>query len=158
MSQTTPAAPKAAPPSDAWIPETPGDILHGFVVDIDTAWSKFRAAKNPEDPDAGWYPLLTIRTEDGGDVKLHCFRTVLYNEIMRKQPIAGEEINVTFVGQGPARDGMSGAHIYRVKVEGRSGTANVYNGLRPASGPSGSGVMVGSDAHNSLPDESDLPF
>lgn len=154
-----PAVPaKTAPPSDAWIPENPGDTLEGWVLDVDTAWSKFRAAKSPDDPDAGFYPLLTVRRDDQSEVKLHAFRTVLYNEIMRKQPIAGERVTVTFVGVGPGRDSMSGAHIYRVKVDGRSGSADAYRGLRPAVGPAGAAVKTESDVPNGLPDESDLPF
>lgn len=147
-----------SPPSDAWRPETPGDQLHGVVTDIDAAWSKFRAAKSPGDPDAGWYPLLTVRQDDGTEVKVHAFRTVLYNEVLRKKPVTGEAITITFIGVGGERDGMNGAHIYRVKVEGRAGTVDAYAGMAPASGPSAGGVTGELDAPAVDDDGDDTPY
>ena len=157
-NQTASGGDRGAPPSDAWRPTDPGDQLDGYVVDVDTAWSKFRASRNPENPDAGWYPLLTVRLEDGSERKVHCFRTVLYNEIMRKQPIAGERVTITFIGEGPARDGMNGAHIYRVNVHGRAGTANAYQGMLPASGPSGNTPQATLEQAPVDGDDDDLPF
>lgn len=147
-----------APPSDAWRPEVPGEQLHGVVTDIDTAWSKFRAQKAPNDPDAGFYPLLTIQDAAGIEHKVHAFRTVLYNEVLRKQPIVGETVAITFVGIGAERDGMNGAHIYRVKVEGRTGGPDPYKGLRPASGPGGAAIEAGSDVPTDTADDDDIPY
>jgi hypothetical protein len=122
--------------SDAWIPTEPGAILTGEVVDIDTAWSQFRASQHPDDDDAGWYPLLTIKEANGAEVKLHAFRTVLYNEIMRKQPKVGETVTVTYVGEGKdPGGGMNPAKIFRVKIDGRGASEAAYSGLRPAKGP-----------------------
>jgi len=103
---------KEQPQSEAWLPAAEGDQLRGEVVDIDTAWSDYRA---------GFYPLLTVRTDDGVEWKLHAFRTVLYNEIVKWQPVIGERIAVTYRGLGKAQAGMNAPHIYRVRVEGRSG-------------------------------------
>lgn len=157
QQQRKPEPPKT---DDVWIPKDEGAVLEGTVVDIDAAWSKFRAAQQPNDPDAGWYPLLTIARDDGSEIKLHGFRTVLYNELLRKQPVIGERITVTFVGEAPARDGMNGAHVYRVRVHDRQGTAAAYQGMRAPRGPSAGTpaehVEATAPAEPDSPD--DLPF
>ena len=158
MTPTTREAPPTTPPSDAWIAKDPGDKLHGVVVDTDTAWSDWRAKANKADPNAGWYPLLTVKTDDGAEVKLHGFRTVLYNELMRHQPIVGERITVTFKGEGRAKDGMNAPLLYDVRVEGRVGGGDIYAKLNPGSGPAGGAAAPRSDVPSDLPDESDLPF
>lgn len=149
----------ATPPtsSDAWIPKSAGDQLTGEVTDIDAAWSQFRANQAPNDPDAGWYPLLTIRQPDGTERKLHGFRTVLYNELLRKKPLVGETVTVTFVGEGrdPGK-GMNAAHIYKVTVAGRgSSPTDAYSGLRPARGPGANAAAAGAPVDDG---EEPLPF
>jgi hypothetical protein len=110
-------------PSDAWVPSAAGDQLTGEVVDIDTASSDYRN---------GYHPLLTVRTDDDAELKLHAFRTVLFNEIVKWQPAIGERIIVTYRGVGKAKAGMNPPHIYRLRVEGRSGTdaRDIYRRLR----------------------------
>src|SRR4051794_20053340 len=76
--------------SDAWIAENPGDSITGKVTDLDVAWSDFRARHAVSDPNGGNYPLITIRTPEGETRKIHAFRTVLYNEVVKRQPKPGE--------------------------------------------------------------------
>lgn len=125
---------KPAPENtDAWIPEDIGDSLQGEVVEVDSAWSDWRAGQVPGDPDAGWYPLLTIKQDGTGAlVKLHGFRTVLYNELLKRQPIPGEQIVVTYMGAGEAKNGRNAPEVYRVTVPGRPPEAAraVYGGMR----------------------------
>jgi len=64
----------------------------------------------------------SVRTDDGVELKLHALRTVPFNEIGKWQPIAGERNGVTYRGAGQAMAGMNAPHLYRVRVEGRSGT------------------------------------
>jgi hypothetical protein len=118
------AKPDTDIPSDAWVPSAAGDQLVGEVVDIDTGWSDYRN---------GEYPLLTVRTDDDVELKLHAFRTVLFNEIMKRQPVVGEHIVVTYLGPGKARQGMSPPDLYRVRVEGRSAAdaRAIYRRVRP---------------------------
>jgi hypothetical protein len=116
-------------PSDAWMPTAPGDQLVGEVVDVDMAWSDYRN---------GYYPVLTVRTDDGVELKLHAFRTVLFNEVVKWQPVVGERIIVTYLGAGKAKAGMSAPHIYKLRIEGRSGmdARSVYRRLQaPAPRP-----------------------
>lgn len=125
--------PKNAPAdTDAWIATEVGQTLKGEVVDVDTAWSKWRERANQSDPNAGWYPLLTIKEDGTGTIyKLHGFRTVLFNELVKRAPIPGETIIVEYKGPGEAKDGMNPPEIYRVHVEGRSPEAakDIYKNL-----------------------------
>lgn len=116
---------------EAWIAENPGDSLRGVVTDVDTAWSDYRGRANPSDPNAGFYPLLTVKDDNGKEWTLHGFRTVLYNELTKRQPIPGETIVVTYHGTGEAKNGMNAPEIYRVTVEGRSPEAakDIYKNL-----------------------------
>lgn len=110
-TQQRQAAARDAHP-DAWIAVEEGDTISGTVVDVSAAWSDQREAD---------YPLLTIATDDGGEKKVHCFSTVLYNEVLRQRPVIGERVTITYMGVGEARKrGQSGAKLYRFRVEGRS--------------------------------------
>lgn len=119
--------------SDAWIADKPGDSVEGIVKDLDVAWSDFRAQHLPNDPNGGNYPLITVEKDNGDVVKIHAFRTVLYNEVAKRQPKPGERIKVTFVGEGEAkRKGQSPPHIYRVETPDRDPddvAKNVYGRL-----------------------------
>jgi hypothetical protein len=114
--------PAAETGSDAWIPTTPGERLVGELVDIDIAFSEYRDSN---------YPLLTVRTDDGAELTVHCFRVVLFNELMKWRPGVGERISIAYRGLGKAKAGMSPPHLYRVRVEGRSSTdaRDVYRRL-----------------------------
>jgi hypothetical protein len=147
------------------MPEEAGETLIGTVTDVDSAWSKFRANAHKDDPDAGWYPLITLsgatingETVGDGAVKVHAFRTVLYNEVLRKQPQAGETVEITFVGEGRAADGMNAPHIYRVKVHGRAGSPAAYAGFRRPAGPTAQ-TPAATDAPVAEPQsDDDIPF
>lgn len=113
---------------DAWVAVDIGDQITGEVIDVQEAWSEQRG-------DGGsWYPLLTIRVEDadgydpGTEVKVHAFSAVIYNEIMRRKPTAGERIRISYDGERPPRvRGHSPTKIHSVKVFGREHEgADVY--------------------------------
>ena len=136
--------------SDAWMTETPGDSISGVVTDLDVAWSNFRARHLPNDPNGGNYPLLSIRTDDGEVKKVHAFRTVLYNEVMKRQPKPGERITITFTGLGKAKDGNNAPWLYTVETPDRDPDAvakNVYDRLPGAAAPVADAA-----------DDSDIPF
>ena len=108
--------------SNAWIPENPGDTLTGKVVDVDSAWSDYRNAN---------YPLLTIENDDG-EHTVHCFHTVLFNEVMKWEPVVGEEVTIVYKGVGKGKPGMSGPKLYKVRIPGRPSASSrgVYGRLR----------------------------
>jgi hypothetical protein len=122
MNSNTKAKGAAETGSNAWIPTTPGAQLVGELTDIDTVWSDYRESE---------YPLLTIRDDAGDEWMAHCFRTVLYREILKWKPEVGERVTVTYRGPGKAKSGMSPAEIYRVQVQGRASAAakDVYRRL-----------------------------
>jgi hypothetical protein len=98
---------------DAWIAVEPGETLEGEIVDVTDAWSDVRQG-------GSLYPLITVRTDDGVELKVHCFGAVLYNEIMRYRPEIGERIEIRYLGQGKAKQrGMNPPELYRVRVPGR---------------------------------------
>jgi hypothetical protein len=98
----------------AWMPTEVGQELTGEVTDIDTAWSDYKNAE---------YPLLTIVDDEGGEWKLHAFRTVLLREVMKWKPQVGERVTVRYAGQGKVKAGLNAPEIYRVRVEGRASTS-----------------------------------
>jgi hypothetical protein len=98
---------------DAWIAVELGDTLDGEVVDVTEAWSDVRQG-------GSFYPLLTVRTDDEIELKVHCFGAVLYSEIMRHRPEIGERIHIRYLGQGKAKQrGMNPPELYRVRLPGR---------------------------------------
>lgn len=124
----------AAKHPDAWVPIEPGDTIKGRVSDVQDAWSDQRGENGSS------YPLLFVTLEDGSEKKVHCFATVLYNEVMRRRPAPGDTIEISYLGVDPDRpvpEGHSPMERYRVRVGGTSAreTANrVYDNLPPASG------------------------
>lgn len=99
--------------SQAWIPELEGDTLTGTVQEVIDAWSDQRN---------GFYPLLIVVDEDGIPRALHAFTAVLYAEVLRKRPMPGDQVEVTYLGlSANSKPGQNPAKRYRVKVPGREG-------------------------------------
>lgn len=108
---------------DSWIAVNPGDELIGKLVDVTEAWSDQRN-------NGSFYPLLTIEADEAtgydepGELKVHCFGAVLYNEVMRHRPEVGERVKITYKGTGEAkRKGYNPPEIYSLRVEGRTDNA-----------------------------------
>ena len=85
-----------------WRPE-PGDEIIGAVIAVDVASSKYN----------GNYPVVTVLTEDGQEVAVHGFHSVLKSEFQRKQPRINDTLGVKYVG---IPEGKKYEH-YRVVVE-----------------------------------------
>lgn len=72
-----------------WKPEV-GDSIVGTIVDIDERDSAYGE---------GTYPVLTIRRDDDGEeVAVHCFHSVLKSEIARKRPQVNDAIGIRYLG------------------------------------------------------------
>lgn len=108
---------------DSWVAVSPGDTLLGKVMDVTEAWSDART-NNGQNPERGWYPLLTVGdiTEATGypdnvrELKVHAFGAVLYNEIMRLRPDVGDPIHITYTGTGEAKKrGQNPPELYQVR-------------------------------------------
>ena len=97
-----------------WLPDQQAKI-GGRVVEISEATSSFQ--KTPMNPE-GKYPLVIIETPSGKLVGIHCFHTVLRNEITRKIAngnLARDwQIAVLYKGEGEAAEGRNAPNMYRV--------------------------------------------
>jgi hypothetical protein len=91
-----------------WLPN-PGDKIAGTVVDITMATSRW-----------GAYPLVTLETSSGKLIAIHCFHTVLKNEVGRKieqdRLNVGDLMAVAYRGEGDAKEGREAANMYRVAI------------------------------------------
>lgn len=95
-----------------WRPQ-PGEKLIGQVVNIETAG---------EDSPFGSYPLLTILKPDGDLIRVHCFHTVLKNEIRRKNVVPGTRLGIKYDGRREGRD-FGSFEAYTVVVQPRKLTS-----------------------------------
>lgn len=123
--------------SDSWIAVDPGDVIIGKLVDVTEAWSDQRN-------NGSFYPLLTIDATEAtgydspGELKVHCFGAVLFNEVMRHEPEIGEIVRITYKGTGEAkRKGYNAPELYSVRVQGRTDSAaRAYGRIRKNDGES----------------------
>lgn len=95
--------------AEAWRPDKEdADLLVGEIVDIDRGQSDYEP-----------YPILTVRKEDGSEVAVHAFHTVLKNELIRQQPNIGERIGIKYLGEQKTKPGSKFSSFigYRVKVD-----------------------------------------
>lgn len=92
--------------TEAWMPE-PGDKIVGTVVELSELESQY-----------GTYPLLVLATEDGREMAIHAFRTVLKNEVAKKRPQIGDKVGIKYFGQLPDKD----FHGYKLVIERGEGT------------------------------------
>lgn len=148
----------AAAHPESWIPVREGDTLTGTMIDLDIVWSDVKGRE---------YPLVTLQLEDGTEKRVHCMGAALEGEVMRKRPIPGEVLTFSYHGQGEAkRPGRSGAHIYRLRIKGRTPEAvgSMYDRLAnvtPAAGGGNGGAAPPAQPPTAGPptgDDEDIPF
>lgn len=146
---------------DTFVAVDPGDELRGTLVDVKEAWSDARTNGGRE-PNRGFYPLLVIRrADDGALIKWHAFSTVAENEVLRIQPLPGEEVTVRYDGESQnAKKGQNAAKLFSLVVEGRSMEAvahNTYASLARRGGRSGAATPTQPELP--APDaDDDIPF
>jgi hypothetical protein len=85
-----------------WRPD-PGDKIVGTIVDIDERESNYGS---------GVYPVVVVADDDGNEVAVHAFHTVLKKEIARQRPTVGDQIAIKYHG---IREGQN-YEFYRVVV------------------------------------------
>ena len=98
------------PPPAGWRPK-PGDTISGIVIGVTRSG----------EGQFGAYPIVTIRKDDGSDVAVHAFHTVLQRELVKLRPVVGETIAIAYLGDQKDKDGkvvkkpgQDPAQIYRV--------------------------------------------
>ena len=87
-----------------WNPE-PGETLVGVITSIKSS--------NPNE--YGVYPIVTLQTDDGTMVALHCFHQVLRSRLLEKRPAPGERMAVQYLGEVEKDDRPY--HNYAVVVD-----------------------------------------
>jgi hypothetical protein len=100
----------------AWRPDDGTDdaFVEGEIVNIDQGTSDYK----------GIYPIVTLRKDDGEEIAVHAFRTVLLNKFIELQPKIGERIGITYLGEIEAKPGSPyKTYIgYKVELERASGS------------------------------------
>jgi hypothetical protein len=92
---------------EPWRP-SPGDKVIGEVVELDERDSDYG------DP----YTIITLLTDEGTEVAVHCFHQILRNAVERKRPQVGDRVGVAYFGKAErAAPGMNPAERYRMIVE-----------------------------------------
>jgi hypothetical protein len=137
----------------AWRPEKDAEGDHdnpvtGILRSVETGSTAY-----------GEYPIIVLEKENGDEVAIHAFRTVLLNEFTRKKPRAGEKVSVWFGGKQKTKDGKRDFVTYKVKVfrEAENGDVD-WDRFDTAddSGVGGREVFAAQPADDSAP--SDIPF
>jgi hypothetical protein len=68
--------------------------------------------------DGSPYPIVTIRAENGDELAVHAFHTVLANELARIRPKVGDELGIRYGGRVRGENSRSSYHSYRVRSRG----------------------------------------
>lgn len=87
--------------AEGWRPEV-GDKVIGTIVELDETDGGF-----------GTYPVVTILTDEGDEVAVHGFHTVLKNELAKKRPKVGDRIGISYGGKAKGKS----YERYRVILE-----------------------------------------
>ena len=73
--------------AEGWNP-TEGETIMGTVLSI----------KASQPNEYGVYPIVTIQTDEGKSIALHCFHQTLKERLLEKRPAPGEKIAVQYIG------------------------------------------------------------
>lgn len=84
--------------SIAWVPETAGETVIGAVVQVDQ-----------RDAGYGPYNIVTIATDDGDNLAIHCVGTVLAAAVDADQPEVGDRWAIRYEGERTSKNG----HTYK---------------------------------------------
>lgn len=73
--------------AEGWNPNE-GDTLMGTILSI----------KVSQPNEYGVYPILTLMTDEGKPIAVHCFHQTLKDRLLEKRPAPGEKIAIQYVG------------------------------------------------------------
>jgi hypothetical protein len=109
--------------AEGWRPEIGSEIM-GTVLDVKVSHS------DVSDRD---YPIVFVLSPDKSVTAIHCFQTILYNEMVNQRPERGDRIYVKRLEDGEAtRKGWNDPIRYTVGVEKQDASASAWDRL---SGP-----------------------
>lgn len=93
--------------AEGWKPNE-GDTIVGTMQNI--------TASNPGQ--YGIYPIVTLVTEEGELVNVHCFHQTLRNRLLEKRPRIGEKLAIRYNGRVQGKDKNRSAYYnYSVVVD-----------------------------------------
>lgn len=130
---------------EGWRPD-PGDVLSGEVTEVAKGWSDYTDS---------YYPIVTLRTDDGKMVNVHCFHEILKERMLDARPVVGTKLEVECLGEKRTRDDKRSYVGYRVTVPGETGE-NVWADLREGRRRAGASARPQRPQQESL--DSDIPF
>jgi len=123
--------------------------LVGKCVDLDWAENDRFGGDGPSR-----YPIITVETEDGKRVRVHGFRTLLYNLLVHKlKPDFGEKIVLQFEGVVEPKGGGNSYYAYTGVMPEREGGSFNW-GDAPATVASGPDI----ESARTYPDGSPMPY
>lgn len=96
----------------AWRYEKSGDSVGGIVLSVDTRAND----NNPEG-----YPIVTVRQEDGTDIAIHGFATVLKGKIVEAGIRPGDEFAVIYDGKKMGGSGREYRDFRTLHEQGQGG-------------------------------------
>jgi hypothetical protein len=100
----------------AWRWEKSGDSVGGVVLSVDTRIND----NNPEG-----YPIVTIRQEDGTDIAIHGFATVLKGKIVEAGLRPGDEFAAIYDGKKTGGAGRQYHDFRTLHEQGQGGAVPV---------------------------------
>lgn len=104
-----------------FITDTGADpVLVEATIETSTPGTEYRGTLDASDyGDGEEYPIVTIRQDDGEEVAVHGFHTVLKRELAKLAPKVGDQIGVKYVGIPAGKS----YELYRVILERGDGAA-----------------------------------
>ena len=102
-----------------WRPEA-DEVLTGTVVSLDKGWSDYKGA---------FYPIVTLKQEDGTVTNVHCFHAVLERRMIALSPAIGDKLRITYHGKAKTKDGKREVSNYTVESNRKQDAAGFWGSL-----------------------------
>ena len=115
---------------EGWRPEE-GSVLVGTVVSLDKGWSDYKSR---------FYPIVTLRQDDGTVTNVHCFHAVLERRMMSLSPSVGDKLRITMGAKTKTKDGKREVTNYTVESNRPQDSAGFWGsmgGNQPPQSPAG---------------------
>src|SRR6185312_6363883 len=112
-----------------WRPSE-GSVLVGIVVALERGWSDQGTGR--------FYPIVTLKQDDGTVTNVHCFHAVLERRMMSLAPQMGDRLRITHLGKSKTKDGKREVTNYTVESNRKQDSASFWGsmgGSNPAPAP-----------------------
>lgn len=96
----------------SWRPTEDGEGVVGEITAISSIQSDYADAEG----NRPWCPMITVREDDGSQLRIIGYQAVLRNELDAADPKIGDTLAVKYFGKKSSKDGKRGYANYGVKV------------------------------------------